>query len=339
MLTRENYRGLFAYPPTPFTVDLALDEDALRSNLRKLIRVGVDGIVLAGTSGEFYTLEADEYRTMARILREETAGKEVASVIGAIGLCTRETIRQARVASDEGIDAVLVVQPFYLQLAPAELLKFWNDLCLSCPDVGVIIYHYDWIRQPYSVDIFKALSHLPNLLGSKEAHWDFALWEKFNRESDLVRMSSTDAGWLVEMYRCGAVGVGSLQVSMMPHVVRTVLDHCTGKNFETAARALAPLTELTACLKLGHGRPHVFPSELEGWREYSPQARHKALIDAFGFLHAGPPREPNIPVPNKLQDQLARYIRRQYPALVPPADYASQAPTTRMWPRARTESE
>ena len=95
MLTRETYRGIFAYPPTPFTNDLALDEDALRSNLRKLVRVGVDGIVLAGTSGEFYTLEPEEYRTIARILREESKGG-VQAMMGAIGLCTADTIREAR---------------------------------------------------------------------------------------------------------------------------------------------------------------------------------------------------------------------------------------------------
>ena len=43
-LTRERYRGVFAYPPTPFADDLSLDEQALRSNIRKLVRLGVEGI-------------------------------------------------------------------------------------------------------------------------------------------------------------------------------------------------------------------------------------------------------------------------------------------------------
>ncbi len=330
MLTRETYRGIFAYPPTPFTNDLALDEDALRRNLRKLVRIGVDGIVLAGTSGEFYTLEPEEYRTMARILREETKGG-VQSMMGAIGLCTADTIRQTRVATAEGIDGVLVVQPYYLQLTPAELVKFWQDLCAACPDIGIVINHYDWIRQAYTLEIYRALSHLPNLLGSKEAHWDFEVWRKMHRESPLLHMSSTDAGWLVELYRHGAIGAGSLQLAMMPHVIRRVMDLCAADDLPGAEAALAPLTELTARMKLGQGRPHVFPSELKGWQNYSNTARHKALVDAFGFLQAGPPRQPGIPVPRELQQQLAEYLRQRHPALIPPANYELQVPATRIW--------
>ena len=330
MLTRETYRGIFAYPPTPFTNELALDEDALRSNLRKLVRVGVDGIVLAGTSGEFYTLEPEEYRTIARILREESKGGAQA-MMGAIGLCTADTIRQARIATAEGIDGVLVVQPYYLQLTTGELLKFWSDLCHACPDIGIVINHYDWIRQTYSLETYRALSHLPNLLGSKEAHWDFELWRKMHRESPLLHMSSTDAGWLVELYRNGAIGAGSLQLAMMPHVVRGVMDLCATGDLPAAEAALSPLSEFTGRMKLGQGRPHVFPSELVGWQNYSNTARHKALVDAFGFLKAGPPRQPGIAVPHELQQQLAEYLRQRHPALIPPANYEQQVPATRIW--------
>jgi 4-hydroxy-tetrahydrodipicolinate synthase len=336
MLTRQTYRGLFAYPPTPFRSDLSLDEDALRRNLQKLIGIGVDGLVLAGTSGEFYTLSQAEYRRMAVILREETAGKRVHSLMGAIGLCTAETVAQTRVATEEGIDGVLVVQPYYLQLTTAELLKFWRDLCTRCPDIGIVINHFDWIRQPYSVETYKALKDLPNLLGSKEAHWSFETWHRMHTESPLVHMSSTDVGWLVELHRNGAVGVGSLQVAMAPHVIGQVLKQCSNGDYIDAERTLAPLTEFIGRTKLGHGRPHVFPSELAGWENYSNPARHKALINAFGFLQAGPPREPNITVPEELQVRLVAFIHRNYPHLIPPVNIGETASSSRMWPAGPT---
>jgi hypothetical protein len=103
-----------------------------------------------------------------------------------------------------------------------------------------------------------------------------------------------------------------------------------------ADRALSPMTEFIARMKLGQGRPHVFPSELEGWSDYSNTARHKALVDAFGFLRAGPPREPGIPVSPALQEKLATYIRAHYPALVPPADFGQSANTARLWRRTHS---
>lgn len=339
MLTRQTYRGLFAYPPTPFRSDRSLDEEALRHNLQKLIGIGVDGLVLAGTSGEFYTLSQAEYRRMAVILREETTGKGVHSVMGAIGLCTAETVAQTRVATEEGMDGVLVVQPYYLQLTNDELLKFWRDLCTRCPDIGIVINHFDWIRQPYSVETYKALADLPNMLGSKEAHWSFDTWRRMHSESPLVHMSSTDIGWLVELHRQGAVGVGSLQVAMAPHVIGQVLDLCAKGEYAEAGRVLAPLTEFIGRTKLGHGRPHVFPSELDGWENYGNPARHKALINAFGFLQAGPPREPNIEIPAELQRRLEEFIRQNYPQLLPPPNYGEAADfqASRLW-RSRSET-
>jgi dihydrodipicolinate synthase/N-acetylneuraminate lyase len=322
MLTRENYRGLVAYPPTPFTETLALDEDALRVNIRKLIRVGVDGILLAGTSGEFFALAPEEYNVIVRILREETRDTRVYSAMAAYGLCPEDTIRRTHIAMENGIDAVLAMQPHFHALTTKELVKFWEDFCGACPDIGVIINHYGWVRQAYTVEICGMLAHIPNLVGTKEAHWDFNFWRKLHRESPLAHMSSTDAGWLVVLHQNKAVGVGSPHICLMPHVVRRVLDLCNQGRYLEAEGALAPLTEFVARMKLGEGRPHVFPTELEGWQDYSNTARHKALVDAFGFLRAGPPRPPYIAVPIELQENLRRFIANHYPALLPPANTA-----------------
>jgi dihydrodipicolinate synthase/N-acetylneuraminate lyase len=332
MLTLDLYRGVIAYPPTPFTENFALDEEALRSNLRKLIACGVDGIALAGTSGEFYTLSLQEIRRIASILREETKGTKVYSVLGAVGLSTDDAIARGRIAMEEGIDAILVIQPYYTPLTPDELLRFWEQLCRACPTVGVIIYHYDWVRQPYTVDIYRQLSHLPNLVGSKEAHWDFNVWRTMHREGPLAHMSSTDIGWLVELHRLRAVGVGSLQLCWMPHKVLEILDLCALGKYDEAERAQSDFTEFTARMKMGQGRPHIFPSELEGLDRYSHQARHKAVIDAFGFLRVGPPRSPAIAVPVELRKRIRGFIERRYPELLlPPGFSATSRPTGSLW--------
>ena len=335
MLTRETYRGLFAYPPTPFTAEYGLDEDALRLNLRKLIRIGVHGIALAGTSGESFTLNPEEYRRVAEILFEETSDTDVHSVLGASALSTSEAIQRTSMAAEIGLDAVMLLQPYYLPLTRLELITFWNDLCRACPDIGVIVYHYDWIRQEYNPGIFKELEHLPNLIGSKEAHWDFELWLKMHRESPLAHMSSTDAGWIVELYRHNAVGVGSLQVCFMPHIVKEVLDLCAMGEFVEAERILIPFTEFIARMKLGFGKPHIFPSDLPNWSEFSPLARHKALTDAFGFLHVGTPRPPTIGVPTELQEKLKTFLELRYPELIPPENFAETVePGCKLWRQA-----
>lgn len=325
MLTRDTYRGVIAYPPTPFTSTFMLDEDALRANLRKLIHAGVDGIALAGTSGEFYTLSLEEIRRIAAILREETARAGVYTLMGAIGLSTKDAITRGCIAMEEGIDGILVIQPYYTPLTPEELLRFWEDLCRACPDLGVVIYHYDWIRQPYTPEVYRSLKHLPNLIGSKEAHWDFQVWRTMHQQGPLAHMSSTDIGWLVELHRHQAIGVGSLQICWMPHRVTQILDLCATGDYDAAERLQADFTEFTARMKLGQGRPHIFPGELEGLDRYSHLARHKAVIDAFGFLQAGPPRPPAIAVPPELRKRIRDLLERRYPELLLPPDFSAQS--------------
>lgn len=334
MLTRDNYRGVVAYPPTPFTSSFQLDEEALRENLRKLVNMGVDGVALAGTSGEFYTLSPTEVRTIARITREETASAGVFSLLGAIGLTTEETIARGRLAEEAGLDGILVIQPYYTPLTQRELIAFWENLCRACPNVGVVIYHYDWIRQPYTPEIYRQLAHLPNLVGSKEAHWDFSLWRTMHQQGPFAHMSSTDLGWLVELHRHRAVGVGSLQMCYMPHLFTEILDRCNGGDYDGAERVQIDFTEMPARLKLGQGRPHVFPSELAELESYSHQARHKAVMDAFGFLRVGPVRSPAIQVPAELRKRIRDFLERRYShLLVTPEFTARRRPVGSLWPR------
>lgn len=324
MLTRKNYRGVFAYPPTPFTPGtMLLDEEAVRSNIAKLARMGVDGIVMAGSSGEFYTLDPVEYRRLGLILQEECARAGILSVLGTSALSTREVIERTTMATELGLDGVIALSPFYTTLTTAELREFWRDLATSCPDIGLIVYNYEWVRQQYSIETFKALADFPNIVGSKEAHWDFSKWLGAHRQGALAHMSATDMGWLVEMHKQQAVGVGSMHVCLMPHVVKEVMFACEAGDYAAAEKALVPFTEVLSCLKLGTGRPHVFPSELEDWSSFSGTARHKAMVDAFGFLQAGPPRPPGLAVPDKTVRALRDYLERHWPALLPPTDEAA----------------
>ena len=113
-------------------------------------------------------------------------------------------------------------------------------------------------------------------------------------------MSATDIGWLPELYRHNAPGVGSVHFAYSPHIIQETIHCCNEGHFDAAERTLGPLTEFVSRIKYGDGEPHVFPSELNGWAQYSRMAKHKALTDAFGFLKAGPPRPPTIPVPQSL---------------------------------------
>jgi dihydrodipicolinate synthase/N-acetylneuraminate lyase len=106
-------RGILAAVTTPFTPDgQAVDEDALRRQVERLLAAGIHGLVPTGTTGEFMTLTAKEHRRVIEVYVEAVAGR-VPVVAGVGSLSTKGAIELAQHAQKAGADAVMIVPPFY----------------------------------------------------------------------------------------------------------------------------------------------------------------------------------------------------------------------------------
>jgi dihydrodipicolinate synthase/N-acetylneuraminate lyase len=88
----EPFHGVLPALITPFTEDGgALDADALRANVDRLVTAGVGGLVPGGSTGEFTTLTNAERRRIIEVTVEAAAGR-VPVVAGTGALSTRETV-------------------------------------------------------------------------------------------------------------------------------------------------------------------------------------------------------------------------------------------------------
>lgn len=104
--------GSFVAIVTPFNEDGSLDEVSYRNLLRWHLQAGTNGIVACGTTGENATLTTEERQRVIKIAMEECAGK--IPVIGGIASNnTAEAIRQAEWVKNLGVDATLVLSPYY----------------------------------------------------------------------------------------------------------------------------------------------------------------------------------------------------------------------------------
>jgi 4-hydroxy-tetrahydrodipicolinate synthase len=71
-----------------------------------------NSLLVAGTSGEFYTLTLEERFELFRVVKDETAGR-VPVMVGSCAGSTREAVQLARKAEQLGCDAVMVLGPNY----------------------------------------------------------------------------------------------------------------------------------------------------------------------------------------------------------------------------------
>ncbi|MBI2638902.1 4-hydroxy-tetrahydrodipicolinate synthase [Candidatus Peregrinibacteria bacterium] len=110
--------GSFVAIVTPFNEDGSLDETSYRNLLRWHLQAGTNGIVACGTTGENATLTTEERERVIKIAIEECASK--IPVIGGIASNnTAEAVRQAQWVKNLGVDATLVLAPYYNK-PPAE---------------------------------------------------------------------------------------------------------------------------------------------------------------------------------------------------------------------------
>jgi 4-hydroxy-tetrahydrodipicolinate synthase len=155
---------------TPFDADGALDTDGAAVLARWLADHGTDALVLAGSTGEGAMLDDGEsfdlWRTVSRAV--------TIPVIAATGTAdTRHTIERTKLAEEAGVQAALVVTPYYVRPSQQGLAGHFEAVCHST-SLPVLIYDIP-VRSGRKVanDTFVKLAHsLPNLIGVKDAAGD-----------------------------------------------------------------------------------------------------------------------------------------------------------------------
>lgn len=169
--TSVSWRGYWPAAPTPFTADGALDEQALRNVLRLYADQGVHGVLVNGTTGEWFAQRPAERRRVAE-LAVEVLGGSTPVVVGCTGYTPAEVIEFAEHARSIGADGALATPPPYAHLTPEEIVGFYEAVTEAVPLPWMI---YNWPRG-VAVDIDTAtadrLADLPNVVAYKDSTGD-----------------------------------------------------------------------------------------------------------------------------------------------------------------------
>ncbi len=163
--------GIYTPVITPFHDDHSIDYDGFARVVDHLIAQGVHGIVVAGTTGEYYAQTAAERVEMMSAARDAVGGR-VPLVIGVGALRTEDAADYARSARAAGADAVLLGSPYYA--LPTE-----RELALHCLEVEraanlpVMLYNFPSRTGAMMGDEFlERVGRNPNFCAIKESSGD-----------------------------------------------------------------------------------------------------------------------------------------------------------------------
>ncbi len=134
----ERFRGIFPAALTMFDRDNNLDEEASAKHWDWLIRQGVDGLVIAGTSGEFIAMENHERLRLFRLAKEVCRGR-VPLIFGSGHYSTKLSIEMSQEAQKLGADAVIIILPYYQKPYKAAVIRHFHDV-RHAVDLPIMLY-------------------------------------------------------------------------------------------------------------------------------------------------------------------------------------------------------
>ncbi|MCS7124784.1 MAG: 4-hydroxy-tetrahydrodipicolinate synthase [Candidatus Bathyarchaeota archaeon] len=137
-MRKTRFEGIIVPHITPFTAKGEIDFEALRTCVRFWIDNGVSGLMPCGSNGEAPYLAREERQKIIATVLEE-AKSDVTVIAGTGAASTWETIQLTREAADLGVDAAVVVSPYYFRLSNREILEHYKAV-LEAVDIPIILY-------------------------------------------------------------------------------------------------------------------------------------------------------------------------------------------------------
>ncbi|MGE0759216.1 MAG: dihydrodipicolinate synthase family protein [Pirellulaceae bacterium] len=191
-MSRPTFR-LIAPPVTPFRADGQLNLSVVGQQAALLAETQVDGVFVAGTTGECASLTLDERLSLASRWMEAARPLELDVIVQVGDNCQSDAIRMAAHAQEIGADATAAYSPSYFRPADVEaLIEFLVPVAEAAGDLP--FYFYDIppttnVRLPMLEFLERAKPRIPNLVG--------------------IKYSNTD---LVQLQECLRAGSGEYQV-------------------------------------------------------------------------------------------------------------------------------
>jgi 4-hydroxy-tetrahydrodipicolinate synthase len=232
-----NFGQVLTAMVTPFDQNGELDYEATRGLVNYLITNGSDGLVIAGTTGESPTLSYDEKLQLFKIVVQEVNGR-VPVIAGTGSNNTKSSIELTKEAEAIGVDAIMLVTPYYNKPSQEGLYQHFRTIAKSTA-LPVMLYNIPG-RSVINMEAetIIRLSQIENIVSIKEASGDLdRVTEIISKTSDNFSVYSGEDSQTLPTLAVGGAGI----VSVAAHVIGNEMQemvHCFRKGDVTNAGAI-----------------------------------------------------------------------------------------------------
>jgi 4-hydroxy-tetrahydrodipicolinate synthase len=220
----ERLVGVYTIFLTPFAASGDVDHEAAAENADYLIQQGMNGIVVAGTYGEYVTLTGDERRALLRTVIKAAAGRVPVIATTAAG-STAELIAYTRDAEEAGADGAMITPP-YGMIEPTEsaIVSHFEAVAQGTTS-ALLLYNNPNISPSLAPELLARLAEIDGYIGIKQGATTFTEHaELIALAGDRLRVFSGSDQAMVGSLALGAVGVSSTQSNFIPTIIRDTYD-------------------------------------------------------------------------------------------------------------------
>lgn len=246
------FEGIYTPAITPLLADGAIDKTAFADVLEYLVAQGVHGIIIAGSTGEYYAHTTEERLALAA-LAKQVIGTRTQLIIGTGAIRTEESIEYAKLAKSIKADAILVGTPPYA--LPTEQENAAHALAIDqAAGLPVMLYNYPG-RMGMSMgrEFFRIVTQASkNFVAIKESSGQTSQLHMLAREFPGIGLS---CGWddqALEFFAWGARSWVCAGSNFLPREHIALYQACAvDKDFDKGRRIMSAMLPLMDFLEGG----------------------------------------------------------------------------------------
>lgn len=232
---------------TPFTNE-GINFTEFEKLIETQIAKGADSIIVCGTTGESATMSLEERKAAIQFVTR-IVDKRIPVIAGTGANCTKSAIEMTIFAESVGVDAVLVVTPYYNKTTQAGLIAHFTAIANST-SLPIIMYN---VPSRTGLNILPStcleLSKIENIVAIKEASGNLSqVAEIAALCRDNLHIYSGNDDQILPILSLGGLGVISVLSNIVPDVVHKMTEDFFNGNIMDATKAQLDTLELTNSL-------------------------------------------------------------------------------------------
>jgi len=287
-------KGVFVPVVTPFTARGDLDEAGFRSNVRRYVGQGFNGILIAGSTGEGPYLTERERMRLVELARPLIHAPQIL-LVGTGVEATRQTIYLSKEAVKRGADALLVLTPGY----------FKNRM-----DSAALTAHFsavaDTVQRPvliYSIPQFTGINIDPETIARLSRHGNIVGLKESSGNLEFLRdvLAKSKAGFrvlagsaliMLDAFQAGAAGAVLGPANYIPDLCLGIYNRYRQGDLADAREVQQSILSLVQEVNVRAGIPGI-----------------KYALDLCGY-RGGKPRSPLLPLSRAEERKVAAALRK-----------------------------